>query len=99
MGLFDIFKFKKDIKGVFSSENISDILMYVREKIVEQAKKNIPGSEKKAAVDYLVIQYIRKKVANCNNNIVLWLVERIVEVIPKITQIIYDFLKEKIENL
>lgn len=101
MGLFDLFSFKKDGKKVFSKEVFKEVLDGAREKIIEQVKKNIPGEEKKAIVDEYVISLIHKKVKELEvkNSLVLWLVERIVEIIPLITQTIYDFLKEKVESL
>ncbi len=99
MGLFDIFSFKKNAGKVFSSENIIGLFNLAKDKIIEQAKAKIPGEEKKIAVDYLVIKYIESKIENCTNKYVLWLVEKLIAEVPKITQLIYDFLKAKIENL
>lgn len=101
MGLFDVFTFKKDGKKVFSKEVFKEVLEEAREKIIEQVKKVIPGEEKKAIVDEHVIAFIRKKVKDLEvkNGFILWLVEKIIELIPMITQIVYNFLKEKVENL
>jgi hypothetical protein len=33
------------------------------------------------------------------NKIVLWLVDKFIEILPTITQLIYEFLKEKVESL
>lgn len=101
MGLFDVFTFKKDGKKIFSKEVFKEILETAREKIIEQAKKNIPGEEKKAIVDEHVIALIRKKVKELDvkNGFILWLVEQIIGFIPVVTQIVYNFLKEKVEAL
>lgn len=101
MGLFDLFSFKKEGKKVFSKETFKEVLEVAREKIVEQVKSNIPGAEKKAIVDDFVIAFILKKIKELGikNGIILWLVDRIIELIPSVTQLVYDFLKEKIENL
>lgn len=99
MSLFDLLTFKKDAVQVFSVENIVSILSSAKDKIVEQAKEAIKGAEKKAIVDAFVIKLIREKTKNCKNKLVLWVVDRIIDVVPRITQLIYEFLKEKIENL
>ena len=99
MGLLDIFTFKKEAGKVFSSENIAGLFDLAKDKIVEQVKDKIKGEEKKAIVDYFVVNYIREKVKGCTNKYVLWLVDRLIAEVPKITQIVYDFLKAKIENL
>ena len=99
MGLFDIFTFRKDADKIFSSENISGLFDLVKDKIIEQIDKKIKGDEKKATVDYFVVNYIREKVKGCTNKYVLWVVSIIIAEVPKITQIMYNFLKAKIENL
>lgn len=99
MGLFDIFTFKKEAGKVFSSENIAGLLNLAKDKIIEQVNDKIKGEEKKAIVDYFVVNFIREKAKGCKNKYVLWLIDRLIEEVPKITQKVYDFLKAKIENL
>lgn len=101
MGLFDVFTFKKDGKKVFSREVFKEVLEEARKEIIEQVKKAIPGEEKKAIVDERMRALIRKKVKDLEvkNGFILWLVEKIIELIPLVTQLIYNFLKEKVENL
>ena len=101
MGLFDVFTFKKDGKKIFSKEVFKGVLEAAREKIIEQVKNNIPGEEKKAIVDNFVIALILKKIKELDvkNGLVIWLVERIIDFIPVVTQIVYNFLKEKVEAL
>ena len=99
MGLFDVFTFKKEAVKVFSKENILHVLNLTKEKIIEQIQNNIPGIEKKEQVDKIVIEFIRERAKVTNNKVVLWFVDRLIEIIPSITQKVYDFLKEKIENL
>ena len=56
--------------------------------------------EKKAIVDELVIAKIEiLKETYPKNKLVLWILDRIIDVIPTVTQLVYEFLKEKIENL
>ena len=101
MGLFDVFTAKKDGKKIFSREVFKEVLEAARDKIIEQVKKNIPGEEKKIIVDNFVIALILKKVKDLEvkNGLILWLVDKVLELIPLVTQLIYEFLKEKVENL
>lgn len=99
MGIFDIFTFKKEASTVFTSENFSAVIKKAREEIIKQIKSNIPGPEKKVLVDNAVIFKIRELRSTCKNKLVLWIIDQIIKVIPTVTQLIYDFLKEKIENL
>ena len=101
MGLFDAFSFKKDGVKVFSKEFFLDVLKEAREQIVEFAKKNMPGEEKKRNVDLILIAKIYAKVTEfgVKNKLVLWAVDKFVDFLPSITQLVYEFLKEKIENL
>ena len=99
MSIFDVFTFKKEGRNIFSKETFSEVLGVARQAIIDQAKKNIPGVEKKNAVDVKVISRITSIEANCSNGIIRWVIERIIDVIPTVTQFIYDRLKEKVENL
>jgi hypothetical protein len=101
MGLFDAFTFKKESGKVFSKENFKELFQEARSHIIELAKENIPGEEKKRALDTLLTTRVYMKVSELKvkNKIVLWLVDRFVEILPTITQLIYEFLKEKVESL
>lgn len=101
MGLFNIFTFKKDGKKIFSKEVFKEVLEEARDRIVEQAKAPISGEEKKAIVDKFVRAFIQAKVKSLEikNGLVLWIVNRIIELIPLITQIVYNFLKERVKAL
>jgi hypothetical protein len=90
-----------DGKKVFSREVFKEVLEEARKEIIEQVKKVIPGEEKKAIVDERMRALIRKKVKDLEvkNGFILWLVEKIIELIPLVTQLIYNFLKEKVEAL
>ena len=91
--------FKKEGKSVFSKDTISDVLKTARDAIVEQAKKAIPGQEKKDTVDIIVTRKVQTYYDACSNGIVRWVIEQFIKAIPTITQIIYDRLKETIINL
>ena len=99
MSIFDIFTFKKQAEVIFSKANIEGIMLTAKEAIIEQAKAKFPGQEKKAKVDAQVIYAIQQKVTNCNNKLLLWLVSILIKSIPAVTQLIYNFLKQKVENL
>ena len=101
MSLFDIFTFKKEGKKIFNSSFFIEIFGVARKEIIKNIQKNIPGEEKKKQVDIEVITaiYNRVQLLNIKNKVVLWLVNELVEAIPVLTQLIYNFLKEKIENL
>lgn len=101
MGLFDAFSFKKEAAKVFNKDFFVELLKSAREKIIELAKESIPGQDKKEELDEFLTLRIRAKVkeGKVTNKYVLWLVEKFIEILPSITQLVYEFLKEKVENL
>lgn len=101
MGLFDVFSFKKEATKVLNKDMFVEILKMAREKIIDLAKENFPGAEKKEQLDTTLVEFIRAKVkeGKIGNKLVLWVVEKLVDILPKVTQLVYDFLKEKVENL
>lgn len=99
MSIFDIFTFKKDANKVFSISNFKQVLSTAREAIIEEIKSNIPGPEKKIVVDAIVLAKIDCLTTDVSNKLVLWLLGLVKVAIPSITQTVYDFLKEKVENL
>ena len=100
MSIFDIFTFKKEATKIFTKENFSAVMNKAREEIIKQVKNTeILGPAKKVLVDNAVIAKIREFRSTCHNKLVLWLIDKFIIIIPSITQLIYDFLKEKVENL
>ena len=101
MILFDAFSFKKSITGIFSLEAIKDVFNLAKKEIIARVGVAIEGEEKKVQVDYIVIKFILDYVTtNCSNKLVLWLVNTVVlKAIPTVTQLIYEFLKEKVNGL
>ena len=100
MSILDLFSFKKQAQAVFSAANIKAVLDKARAAIIEKAQDTVlKGYEKKEWVDVVVISAIKNKTQYCTNKLVLWLVDRIIDSVPTITQAIYDYLKEKVENL
>ena len=99
MGLLDVFSFKKEAQKVFNSENFNSVLKTAREAIISFVNKDILGEQKKKRVDEIVIVKIIELTNNVKNGLVIWLVDRLIDLVPVVTQLIYDFLKEKVENL
>lgn len=101
MGLFDAFTFKKDSAKILNKEFFTDILKLTREKIIELAKKEIAGYEKKEQLDKFLILHIQAEVEEreVTNKYTLWVIGKLIEMLPNITQLVYEFLKEKIESL
>lgn len=99
MSIFDLFTFKKEAIKVFSRENFTNILNAARSAIIEQAKAKISGAEKKFIVDEQVISKIKTIQESCKNKILVWLLDQFILIIPTVTQLIYNYLKEKVENL
>ena len=99
MGLFDVFSFKKEAQKVFNKENFITVLATAREAIVSFVDKEILGSEKKKRVDEIVVAKIIELTINVKNGLVLWVIDKLIDLVPVVTQLIYNFLKEKVENL
>ena len=99
MGIFDVFSFKSAAKMVFTKENFVYILTLAKEEIIARAKEEIEGRVKKAQVDLIIQGAIDKIVSDCKNKLVVWVVDQIKKSIPSITQLVYDFLKARIEEL
>lgn len=99
MGLFDVFTFKKEGKKIFTRENFRGILELARAEIIKQAQSHIPGIEKKYEVDKVVIARLESIKEDCKNGLIVFVLNKVIDAVPSITQAVYDFLKEKIENL
>ena len=99
MGLFDVFTFKKQASEIFSKENVAEVLEKARAAIIEQIKAKYPGPEKMTVVIVTVEELIKRKTSSCTNKLVLWVVSQVIKVVPTITQLVYNFLKEKVEKL
>ena len=99
MILFDIFNFKEKFTELFSPENMAILKAYIKEQIIAQIKKNIPGQEKMDAVVDAVTAFIQKHLTS-KNGLVQWIVNNIViKNIRPLCQTIYDDLKAIIEGL
>lgn len=99
MSIFDVFTFKKQAQGVFTTANVKEVLGTAKEAIISQVKAKIPGQEKKEAVDLIVTTLVQNKTKGVTNGLLLWVISLILKAVPTITQLVYDFLKQKVENL
>ena len=99
MGLFDVFTFKKQAAEAFSKENVDKFLSTARAAIIEQIKANCPGPEKMDIVVGILKNFVIDKTSKITNKLVIFLVNQFLVVIPIVAQLVYDFLKEKVENL
>ena len=99
MSIFDVFSFKSAAKSVFTKENFVYILTLAKEEIIKRAKEEIDGCIKKAQVDSIIQNALDRLVADCNNKLVIFVVDQIKKAVPSVTQLVYDFLKARIEEL
>lgn len=99
MGIFDIFNFKKHFQAIATPENFALLRAVVKEEIVKQIKKNVPGQEKMDAVVDKAVDFINKHM-NSSNGIVQWIIDTLlIKNIRLVAQSIYDDLKEVIKGL
>ena len=91
MGLFDVFTFKKEAQKVFTKEHFDTVLKTAREAIVSFVNKDLLGEQKKKRVDEIVIAKIIELTANIKNGLVLWLVDKLIDLVPVVTQLVYNF--------
>ena len=94
------FSFKNAFAVVFSADNINEFFSFVRGEIVDYvAKKDLLGEEKKKAVDAKAIEWVELKCKG-ENGIIDWIVDHIlIPLVPELTQRVYDFLKEFVQDL
>ena len=78
----------------FSQENISKLFGVIRNNILEQATKQLSGEEKKANVDKAVVGFIKNTFVS-NNILLSFLVKVLIDLVPRITQSMFDILKSK----
>ena len=94
-----IFKFiEKSVFKTFSKENVFNLFEIIKNKIIEQARYELAGTEKKTNVDNAVIGFIKTNMKTANP-IVNVLINILVEYIPILTQCIYEYLKKYVDGL
>ena len=82
----------------FSQENISKLFGVIRNNILEQATKQLSGEEKKANVDRAVVEFIKKTFVS-KNILLSFLVNILIDLVPRITQSMFDMLMSKAGEL
>lgn len=82
----------------FSQENVSKLFGVITTNIVEQATKQLSGEEKKMNVDSAVVAFIKKTFVS-KNILVSFLVKILIDLVPRITQSIFDILMTKAGEL
>lgn len=96
--LTSIFTFKKETIKVFCKENIGLLCEEIKKQIIERVNEQITGAEKKAKVDAYIIDFIEAKF-HSENVIVQFVIDKLVEAVPMLTQFVYDYLKKHISGL
>ena len=82
----------------FSQENITKLFGVIRNNILEQATKQLSGEEKKANVDRAVVEFIKKTFVS-KNILLSFLVNILIDLVPRITQSMFDMLMSKAGEL
>lgn len=99
MFILDIFGFKDKFKEIFNKDNLILFVQYIKEQIIEQIQKKIPGQEKMDIVVDKLLDFVNKHL-HSDNKIVQFIIDTfIVNNIRTICQTIYDTLKQVVEGL
>lgn len=93
-----IFSFKKEAAIVFTKNNISKVFEVAKNEIIKKVNAELSNEQKKQAVDEAVIVFIDSHFKS-DNTIVNFILEKFIEIVPTITQAIFDFLKDRIDGL
>lgn len=84
-----------NINKCFSQENITELFDLIKNTVLNQVKLNISGEEKKMKLDKIVIEFINKKFTS-NNVIVSLVIKVLTDLVPRITQAVYDVMLKKL---
>ena len=99
MFILDIFGFKDKFQELFNKDNLILFVTYIKEQIIEQIQKKIPGQEKMDIVVARLLDFVTKHL-HSDNKIVQFIIDTfIVNNIRTICQTIYDTLKQVVEGL
>ena len=71
---------------------------FIKNRIIEQAKTELTGEEKKSNVDRAVVCFIKSNIVSVNP-IVNALINVLVDYVPTVTQCIYEYLKKYVDGL
>lgn len=77
---------------------VKQVFTAAKNNIIEQAKTELSGNDKKANVDSAVINFIKMNIKN-ENPLVCMLINILLEYVPVITQCIYEYLKKYVDGL
>lgn len=98
MSIFSFLNIKTQAKEILSKSTIKKLFEYSKNKIIEQARTELSGSEKKSNVDKAVIAFIRLNIVS-KNMIIKTLIDVLIDYVPIFTQCIYDYLKKYVDGL
>lgn len=93
-----IFSFKNEAATIFTKNNIAKVLNFAKGEIVAKVDAELTNEQKKRAVDEAVIIFIDNHFKS-DNAIIKYILEKFEDLVPTITQVIFDFLKDRIDGL
>ena len=88
----------KSIQKNFSECTLEKTMEFIKNRIIEQAKTELSGEEKKSNVDRAVVCFIKSNIVSVNP-IVNALINVLVDYVPTVTQCIYEYLKKYVDGL
>ena len=95
----NIVTFKDKFREVFTKENIEKAVDEIKEAIEKyEEHKNLTGEEKKQRVDEHIIEWLDEN-WHSDNDKVQWVINRVIDLTPIITQICYNLLVTKFTKL
>ncbi len=86
------------IKMKVSDDGIKTFFDFIKNKIIEQAKTELEGNDKKKNVDNAVILFIKSNLKT-STPVQNALINILIEYIPVLTQCIYENLKKYVDGL
>jgi len=96
--LLSIFTFKKELKKVFSPENIEELKNLIVRSIASYVNVNLLGADKKEKVVRIALAFVSAKMQT-DNGIVKFFVQLLIQFVPNIVQYLYDALKACVVGL
>lgn len=95
----NILTFKTKFAEVITSEKVKECLE-AGTKLIEKYNEvhELTNEEKKRKVDCHLYDYINEHL-HSDNGLVQWIINRILDAIPFITQFIYDLIKKNIKGI
>ena len=90
--------FKKSLQKAFSEITLETTLDFVKNKIIEQAKTELTGADKKSNVDKAVVGFIKANIIS-TSPLANALINILIGYVPVLTQCIYEYLKKYVDGL